>query len=115
MGCGGPFLTCGPPPPTTATTSSTPPSWTPPPLSLEALAVAGDLSSRDYPNVDQVLCVGKGAVESVELWEGDTAQVLFANDPEAVPAGPPTCPYHPTLLSHSALATDLAVMEVAEY
>ena len=36
----------------------------------EALAVAGDLSSWDFPSVDQVLWVGKGAVGRVGLWEG---------------------------------------------
>ena len=78
----------------------TPPTWTPPPL--EALAVAGDLSSWDCPNMDQVLWVGKGAVGRVGLWEGDASQALFADAPEAVPAAPPTCPYHPTFLSRTA-------------
>ena len=49
------------------------------------------------------------------LWEGDAAQALFADAPEVVSAGPPTCPYHPTFLSRSAPATYLAVMEVAEH
>ena len=80
----------------------------------EALAVAGDLSSLDFPSVDQVLWVGKGAVGSVGLWEGDAAKALFADPPEAVPAGPPTCPFHPTFLSRSAPASDLAVIEVSE-
>ena len=62
--------------------------------------------------MDQVLWVGKGAVGKVGLWEGDAAQALFADAPEAVPAGLPTCPYHPTFLFRSAPATDLAVMEV---
>ena len=48
------------------------------------------------------------------LWEGDAAQALFAHPPEAVPAGPPTCPFHPTCLSQSAPASDLAVIEVSE-
>ena len=34
--------------------------------------------------------------------------------PESVPAGPPTCPFHPTFLSRSAPASDLAVIEVGE-
>ena len=49
------------------------------------------------------------------LWEEGAAQALFADAPEAVPAGPPTCPYHPTFLSLSAPATDLAVIEIAEH
>ena len=80
----------------------------------EALDVAGDLSSSDFPSVDQVLWVGKGAVGRVGLWEGGAAQALFADAPEAVPAGPPTCPFHPTFLSRSAPASDLAVIEVGE-
>ena len=80
----------------------------------EALEVAGDLSSWDFPCVDQVLLVGKGAVGRVGLWEGDAAQALFADPPESVPAGPPTCPFHPTFLSRSAPASDLAVIEVGE-
>ena len=39
---------------------------------------------------------------------------LFANAPEAVPAGPPTCPFHPTFLSRLAASSDLAVMEIPE-
>ena len=39
----------------------------------EALDVAGDLSSWDFPSVDQALWVGKGAVGRVGLWEGDGA------------------------------------------
>ena len=84
----------------------------PPPK--EALEVAEDLSSWDFPCVDQVLWVGKGAVGRVGLWEGDAAQALFADPPESVPAGPPTCPFHPTFLSRSAPASDLAVIEVGE-
>ena len=84
----------------------------PPPQ--EALPVAGDLSSWDFPSVDQVLWVGKGVVGRVGLWEGGAAQALFADAPEAVPAGPPTCPFHPTFLSRSAPSSDLAVMEIAE-
>ena len=34
--------------------------------------------------------------------------------PQSVPAGPPTCPFHPTFLSPSAPASDLAVIEVGE-
>ena len=64
--------------------------------------------------MDQVLWVGKGAVGRVGLWEGGAAQALFADAPEAVPAGPPTCPFHPTCLSRSAPASDLAVIEVGE-
>ena len=56
----------------------------------EALDIAGDLSSWDFPSVDQVLWVGKGAVGRVGLWEGDAAQALFADPPESVPVGPPT-------------------------
>ena len=48
------------------------------------------------------------------LWEGGAARALFADVPEAVPAGPPTCPFHPTFLSRSAPRSDLAVMEIAE-
>ena len=114
MGCKGLFLTCGPLTPGTATTSPTPRTWIPPPP-REALAVAGDLSGWDFPSVDQVLWVGKGAVGRVGLWEGGAAQDLFADAPEAVPAGPRTCPFHPTFLSRSAPNSDLAVMEVAEH
>ena len=78
----------------------------------EALDVAGDLSSWDLPSVDQVLWVGKGAVARVGLWEGEAAQALFADAPQTLPAGPPTCPFHPTFISRSAPAADLAVIEV---
>ena len=111
MGCSGLFLTCGPPTPSTATTSPTPRTWTTP---YEALAVAGDLFSWDLPCVDQVLWVGKGVAGRVGLWEGGAAEALFADAPEAVPAGPPTCPFHPTFLSRSAPRSNLAVMEIAE-
>ena len=80
----------------------------------EALEVAGDLSSWDFPSVDQVLWEGKGAVGTVGLWERDAAQALFADPAESVPAGPPTCPFHPTFLSRSAPASGLAVIEVGE-
>ena len=65
--------------------------------------------------MDQVLWVGKGAVGRVTLWEGGAAQALFTDATEAVPAVPPTCPYHPTFLSRSAPVADLAVMEIAEH
>ena len=74
----------------------------------------GISSSWDCPSVDQVLWVGKGAVGRVGLWEGDAAQALFTDPPESVPAGPPTCPFHPTFISRSAPASDLAVIEVGE-
>ena len=45
----------------------------------EALAVAGELSSWDFPSMDVVLWVGKRAVGRVGVWEGGTAQALFAN------------------------------------
>ena len=90
-----------------------PRTWTPP--SPEALAVAGDLSGWDCPSVDQLLWVGKGVVWRVGLWEGAPGEALFADAPELVPAGSPTCPFHPTLLSRSAPSTDLAVMEIAEH
>ena len=80
----------------------------------EALDVAGDLSSWDFPSVDQVLWVGKGAVGRMGLWEGDAAQALSADPPKSVRAGPPTCPFHPTFISRSAPASDLAVIEVGE-
>ena len=80
----------------------------------EALDVAWDLSSWDCPSMDQVLCVGKGAVQRVGLWEGEAAQALFADPPESVLAGPPTCPFNPTCISRSAPASDLAVIEVGE-
>ena len=80
----------------------------------EALHVAGDLSSWDFPSVDQVLWVGKGLVGRVGLWEGGATQALFADALEAVPASPPTCPFHPTFVSRSAPASDLAVIEVGE-
>ena len=73
----------------------------------EALDVAGDLSSWDLPSVPQVLWVGKGAVGRVGLWEA-----LFADPPQTLPAGPPTCPFHPTFICRSAPASDLAVIEV---
>ena len=38
----------------------------------------------------------------------------LADPPESVPAGLPTCPFHPTFLSRSATASDLAVIEVGE-
>ena len=64
--------------------------------------------------MDQVLWVGKGAVGRVGLWEGGAAHALFADAPEAVPAGPPTCLFHPTFLLRSAPSSDLAVIEVGE-
>ena len=67
-----------------------------PPPPSEALAVASDLSSWDFLSVDQVLWVGKGVVGRVGSWEGGAAHALFADAPEAVLAGPPTCPFHPT-------------------
>ena len=78
----------------------------------EALDVARNLSSWDLPGVDQVLWVGKGAVGTMGLWEGEAAQALFADPPQTLPAGPPTCPFHPTFISRSAPASDLAVIEV---
>ena len=81
----------------------------------EALAAAGDFSSWDCPSVDEVLWVGKGAVGRVGVWEGGAAQALFGDAPEAGPAGPPTCPCHPSFLSRPTPATDLTVMEVAEH
>ena len=62
--------------------------------------------------MDQVLWVGKGAVGRVGLLEGEAAQALFADPPQTLPAGPPTCPFHPTFISRSAPASDLAVIEV---
>ena len=41
-------------------------------------------------------------------------QALFADASEAVPAGPPTCPFHPTFLSRLAPSSDLAVIQVAK-
>ena len=114
MGCRGLFLTFGLPTPSTTTTSPNGTHLDPPPLG-DALAVAGDLSSWDCLGVDQVLRVVKGVVGRVGLWEGGAAQPLFADAPEAVPAGPPSFPYHPILLSRSAPATDLAVIEIAEH
>ena len=79
----------------------------------EALDAAGDLSSWDCPSVDQVLWVGKGGVGRVGLWEGEAAQALFADPPETVPAGPPTCPFHPTFISPSASASDMPSLRLA--
>ena len=112
MRCRGLFLTFGPPTPGTATISPTPRTYPPPPK--EALAVAWDLSTWDFLGVDHVLWVGKGVVGRVGLWEGGAARALFADAPEAVPAAPPTCPFHPTFLSRSAPSSDLAVMKIAE-
>ena len=56
-----------------------------------------------------------GVVGRVGLWEVGAAQALFADAPEVVPAGPPTCTFHPTFLSRSAPGTDLAVMEITEH
>ena len=82
---------------------------------LEALAVAGNLSSWDRPSVEQVLWLGTGAVATVGLWERDAAQALFTDAPEVAPSAPPTFPYHGTFLSRCAPADVLAVMEVAEH
>ena len=57
---------------------------------------------------------GSGWLGGWRLWEGGAAHALFADAPEAVPAGPPTCPFHPTFLSGPAPASDLAVIEVGE-
>ena len=43
----------------------------------EALHVAGDLSSWDFPGVDHVSLVGKGAVGRVGFWEGGAAEALL--------------------------------------
>ena len=67
----------------------------------EALDVPGDSSSWDLPSVDQVLWVGKGAVGRVGLWEGEAAQALYAEPPQTLPEGPPTCPFHPTFISRT--------------
>ena len=64
--------------------------------------------------MDQVLWVGKGAVGRVGLSEGEAAQALFADPPQTVPAGSPTCPFYPTLIFRSTPASDLAVIEVGE-
>ena len=109
----GVFFNLWTPGPGTATTSPTPRTWSPHPPQ-EALAVDGDLSGWDFPSVDQVLWVGKGVVGRVGLWKGGAAQALFPDAPEAVPAGPPTCSFHPTFLSRSVPSSDLAVMEIAE-
>ena len=37
---------------------------------------------------------------------------LRRRPPQTLPAGPPTCPFHPTFISQSAPASDLAVIEV---
>ena len=70
----------------------------------EALDVVGDLSSGDFPTVDQLSRVGKGAVWRVGLWDGAAPQALFADAPVSVLAGPRTCPFHRTFLSRSARA-----------
>ena len=72
--------------------NTTHPDLTPP---KEALEVAGDLSSWDFPSVDQVLCVGKGVVGRVRLWEGDAAQALFDNPPSRSRQAPPPAPSTP--------------------
>ena len=86
----------------------------PPPPPQEALAVAGGLSSWDFPSLDQVFWVGKGVVGNVGFREAGAAQALFANVPKAVPGGPRTCPFDPTFLSRSARSSDLATAEIAE-
>ena len=63
----------------------------------------------------QVLWVGNGAAGRVWFWERDAAEALFTDAPVTVSASFPTCPYHPTFLSRTAPATDLAVMEVAKH
>ena len=112
MGCRGLFFNLWTPDPRHRHHQPNTTHLDPPPQ--EALAVAGGLSSWDFPSLDQVLWLGKGVVGRVELWEGGAAQALFADVPKAVPAGPPTCPFHPTFLSRSAPSSDLATMEIAE-
>ena len=48
------------------------------------------------------------------LRKGGAAEALFPDAPEAVPAAPPTCSFHPTFLSRSAPSSGLSVMEIAE-
>ena len=75
----------------------------------EALDLAWDLSSWECPSVDQVLWVGKGRVG---LWEG---RLPRPSSPTPLrQSGPPTCPFHPTFISRSVPASDLAVIEVGE-
>ena len=56
----------------------------------------------------------EGAVWEGGVVGGGCCKALFADSPGAVLAGPPTCAFHPTFLSRSAPASDLAVIEVGE-
>ena len=49
------------------------------------------------------------------MWEGNAAQALFADAAGLPASGPPTCPYHPTFLTRSSPADDLAVPEAGEH
>ena len=60
------------------------------------------------------LWLGKGVTGRVGLWEGDAAQALFADTPN-VPASPPPRPFRARVLSRSAPADVLAVLEVAPH
>ena len=56
----------------------------------------------------------EGVDGRVELWEGGCFRGPLHPRPRSVPAGPPIPPYHPSFLSRSAPASNLAVIGIAK-
>ena len=99
------------PDPGTATTSPTPRTWPPPPPTRGPGRCWGFVQ-LEVPQLGPCVVGGEGGG-----WEGGVVGSwgVLADAPEAVPAAPLTCPYHPTSLARSAPATDLAVIEIAKH
>ena len=85
-----------------------------PPPPKKALDVAGDLSNWDFPSVDQVLWVGRGRLGGWGCGRGMLPRPSSPTPPSRSRPPPPTWPFHPTFLSRSAPASDLAVIVVGE-
>ena len=113
MGCRGLFLTCGPPTAHTNTTSPTPHTWSPaPPRSPSTLL--GIYPARTSPAWTRCCGWGRGRLGGWGCGRG-----LLPRPSSPIPQSPsrpppPTCPFHPTFLSRSGPASDLAVIEVGE-
>ena len=111
MGCRGLFLTCGPPTPDTNTTSPTPHTWTPCPP-RRPLTLLGICPAGTSPAWTRCCGWGRGRLGGWGCGRGRLPRPSSPTPPGTLPAGPPTCPFHPTFISRSAPASDLAVIEV---